>query len=121
EGQGTAFRLLLPVTLATFRGILVRAAERLFIVPTSSVERAVRVKAAEIKSVENRETISLSGRPISVVRLADLLGLKQPQAFVEESDFIQLLVLGSGDRRIALGLDEVLNEQEVLVKGLGPH
>src|SRR6185503_13012815 len=121
EAIATTFRLLLPVTLATFRGILVRAADRLFIVPTSSVERAIRVKAADVRSVENRETITLSGRPVSLVRLAELLGLKQQQTLAEASDFIQLLVLGSGDRRIALGLDEVLNEQEVLVKGLGPH
>ena len=121
EGRGTTFRLLLPVTLASFRGILVRAAGRLFIVPTSNVERAIRVKAADVKSVENRETIALSGRSVSLVRLADVLSLPQTQAAVDESDFIQLLVLGAGDRRIALGVDQVLNEQEVLVKGLGAH
>jgi two-component system chemotaxis sensor kinase CheA len=121
EGRGTTFRLLLPVTLASFRGILVRAAGRLFIAPTSNVERAIRIKASDIKSVENRETIVLSGRSVSLVRLADLLSLPQTQAPAEESVFIQLLVLGAGDRRIALGVDEVLNEQEVLVKGLGAH
>src|SRR6185503_16510113 len=121
EAIATTFRLLLPVTLATFRGILVRAADRLFIVPTSNVERAIRVKTADVKSVENRETIALSGRSVSLVRLADLLSLPQTQSPDEEPDFVQLLVLGAGERRIALAVDEVLNEQEVLVKGLGAH
>ena len=120
DGRGTTFRLLLPVTIASFRGILVRTVGRLFIVPTSSVERAIRIRAEDIRSVENRETIALNGRPVSLVRLADLLSLPHTQVS-EDSVFIQLLILGTGERRIALAVDEVLDEQEVLVKGLGTH
>jgi two-component sensor histidine kinase len=48
-GQGTTFRILLPLTLATFRGTLVQAAAQTFVIPTANVERAGRVRVAEIK------------------------------------------------------------------------
>ncbi|MBI4530947.1 MAG: hybrid sensor histidine kinase/response regulator, partial [Candidatus Latescibacteria bacterium] len=50
---GTRFRITLPLTLASFHGILVRAHESIFAVPISSVERVVRVNKADIQTVEN--------------------------------------------------------------------
>ncbi len=57
-GVGTTFRLILPLTLARFRGILVRVGESLFVLPTRHVQRVLRVGRDEIKSAENRETIA---------------------------------------------------------------
>jgi two-component system chemotaxis sensor kinase CheA len=117
-GAGTTFRIVLPLTLATFRGILVRASERLFVIPASSVERAARVAVKDIQSVENRETIPLGGQAVSLVRLGDVLELPRKG---ESADTVQAIVLGSGLVRIAFQVDEVLGEQEVLVKSLGPQ
>jgi len=117
-GAGTTFRIVLPLTLATFRGILVRAGERLFVVPASSVERAVRAAAGDIQTVENRETIPLGGQAASLVRLDDVLELPRRD---ESGDAVHAVVLGSGLARIAFQVDEILGEQEVLVKSLGPQ
>lgn len=57
--RGTTFRLLLPVTLATSRGILVRVADRLFMIPTKSVERVLRVSTSSIRHVENMPVLFL--------------------------------------------------------------
>jgi two-component system chemotaxis sensor kinase CheA len=65
--QGTLFSIVLPSTLATFRGILVEAAQQLFVVPTVQVERVLRVKTDAIRTVEGRDTVSLSERTIAVV------------------------------------------------------
>ena len=56
---GTSFRMTLPLTLATFRGVLVTVAERPFVIPTTNVERVVRIRQEEIRTVENRDTLSL--------------------------------------------------------------
>ena len=72
-GAGTTFRLILPLTLARFRGILVRVGESLFVLPTRQVQRVLRVSQDEIKTVENRETIQINGRVVSAVRLIDVL------------------------------------------------
>jgi len=118
-GKGTRFRIILPLTLARFRGVLVRVGEYLFVLPTSNVEQAVRVAKHDIKTVENRETIVLSGQAMSLARLSDVLNLPQ-QAEVEREREMQLVVvLAASNLRIAFIVDEVLNEQEVLVKPLG--
>jgi two-component system chemotaxis sensor kinase CheA len=116
--QGTHFSIVLPSTLATFRGILVEAAQRLFVVPTIHVERVARVNADEIQTVEGRETVSLSGRAVALVRLADVLELPRAESNGESHAATLVLVLGTGDQRVAFAVDAVLDEQDVLVKPL---
>ena len=115
--KGTSFRIVLPLTLATFRGVLVRAGDRTFIIPAVSVERVSLVAAKDIRTVENRETIALDAQALSLVHLADVLEI--PRAPGESADSAQVVVLALGIDRIAFRVDEVLAEQEVLVKGLG--
>ncbi len=116
--QGTHFSLMLPSTLATFRGILVEAAQRLFVVPTFHVERVARVKADEIRTVEGHDTVSLSGRAVALVRLADVLELPRVKSNGGAQANTLVLVLGTADQRIAFAVDAALDEQEVLVKPL---
>ena len=118
-GAGTTFRIVLPLTLAMFRGVLVRAGDRLFIIPAVSVERVALVAVQEIQTVENRETIALDGQALSLVHLADVLEI--PHVRGVSADNVQVVVLGLGVDRIAFRVDAVLAEQEVLVKGLGPQ
>lgn len=119
--DGTAFHLLLPLTLANFRGVLVRASGQLFVIPSTSVERVVRINKKDIRTVENRETVLLDERPVSLVRLGDVLELPRPAAAdtaMDAQDNASALVLGSGLARIAFQVEEILGEQEVLVKAL---
>lgn len=116
--EGTSFRILVPLTLATFRGVFVETAGRTFVIPTTSVERVARIKRSEIKTVEGKETLAIDGRPVALVHLDTLLGL--PRKNVQQSEEILLtLILGTGDKRIACRVDEIENEQEVLFKSLG--
>lgn len=115
--KGTSFRIVLPLTLATFRGVLVRAGDPMFIIPAVSVERVALVAVKDIRTVENRETITLAGQALSLVHLADVLEI--PRATGASADNAQVVVLGLGVDRIAFRVDAVLAEQEVLVKALG--
>ncbi|HEY4002900.1 MAG TPA: Hpt domain-containing protein [Candidatus Xenobia bacterium] len=116
RGQGSRFIMRLPLTLATARGVLVRTANQLFVIPTLNVERVLRIKPAEIKTVDHRETVYLQGNPVPIARLEDLLEIATE---VKEREYVTVLVLEAGDKRLAVGVDQVLGEQEVLVKGLG--
>lgn len=118
-GQGTTFRILLPLTLATFRGTLVQAAGQTFVIPTANVERVGRVREAEIQTVENHETIALDGKAVSLVRLASVLELPAMPATEDASDWQIYVVITVGETRMAFGVDAVLGAQEVLVKPLG--
>ncbi len=116
--KGAAFRMLLPITLATFRGILVRVGDHVFVVPTANVDLVRRIPLTQIKTVENKSTVPIKGRPVSLVALSDVLGLL-PTALVKDQTQILVLLLSASDKQIAFRVDEVLDEQEVLIKALG--
>jgi two-component system chemotaxis sensor kinase CheA len=124
---GTALRMVLPLTLARFRGILVEAGGSVFVVPTVNVERVLRVNPLEIKTVENRETLSLQGRAVSLARLDAVLEIARgtvpvperglsPSTNGDDSEPVPVVVLRSAAERMAFAVDEVLHEEEVLVK-----
>ena len=118
-GKGTSFRMALPVTIATFRGILVRVAGRSFIVPSSGMERTLKVHKDQIQTVENRATIALDGKALALMDLAGVFDLREEDAPSNGNPLVTVAVLGTGARRIGFKITEVLGEQEVLVKGLG--
>jgi two-component system chemotaxis sensor kinase CheA len=115
------------LTLITFRGILVRIDEFLFILPTMNVDRVLKVDPEEIKTVENHDTIRIDDQILSVSGLGEVLGLTENKNAGSgkmepgsgDSDQIRLVVLVSGEQRIAFRVDEVVDEQQVLVKSLG--
>jgi two-component system chemotaxis sensor kinase CheA len=115
--SGTTFRMILPLTLATFRGVLVTVAERPFVIPTTNVERVVRIRREEIRTVENRDTLSLGDATVPLVKLSDILELSENR---ERPAVIPILVLKLQEKRIGFCVDEVLNEQEILIKKLNP-
>ena len=124
---GTTFRLELPLTMSTFRGVLVRTGEHLFAIPTVNIERAVRVIKEEIKTVENKDTIMIDGKIINTVNLGNVLGIgnggniksNEKNDPATHYNYFQLLILVHADKRIAFVVDEILDEYQILVKGLG--
>ena len=73
KGLGTVFEITLPVTLATFRGVLLQVEGQRFIVPTLNITRVSSVSVEDIKTVENKETIVLDGEVLPVVSMAQVL------------------------------------------------
>lgn len=117
-GTGTAVRMTLPATIATFRGLLVQAGGQLFLLPTGAVERAIRVAREELETVEGREAIRLNGRPLPVLALSRLLRL--PEGESEPGGKIACLVVKHGEERVGLFVEGLLGSREVLVKELRP-
>ncbi|TAK50490.1 MAG: hybrid sensor histidine kinase/response regulator, partial [Betaproteobacteria bacterium] len=117
--RGTTFRVVLPLTLATFRGLHVEAGGERFVLPTVYVEQAARLKTEEIRTAENRETIRWNGQAVALVRLADALELPRRKPAEISGGTVQVVLLGAADRRIGFLVDEILEEREVLVKTLG--
>ncbi|MCP4155799.1 MAG: response regulator [bacterium] len=118
-GLGTEFRIRIPLALATFRGVLVNCGDSRFIVPTMNVERVVRLNKSAIKTVENREVILFNERLISYVEMQAVLGVRSLSQIDTNRDMVQILVLNGQGTRMAFGVDDILNEEEVMVKDLG--
>jgi two-component system chemotaxis sensor kinase CheA len=120
RGQGTTFRLIVPLTLATFRGVCVRVADRLFVVPTLALSRVVSAERNTIETVENRAALIIDGMPVMLVKLRDVLELSDPQTRLP-GDKLFAMVLGAAERRVAFEVDEILGDQEILIKPLGRY
>lgn len=112
-GHGTTFTVVLTTSLATYRAIEVRAAGRSFLLPTARVERCLRVAPSQLRALGGRQVMALDGEDLPLASLVALLRL--PAAATEQAR-IPCLLLAAGERRIALAVDEIRGEQEVLGK-----
>lgn len=117
--QGTTFTISLPQTLTSFRGILVRVANQLFILPTNSVVKALHLRPDMIQTVGSRTTIAYFGENIGLARLSELLGIPSRGRNTETASGFQALVVQMAQKKIALVIDEVMDEHEGVVKSLG--
>jgi two-component system chemotaxis sensor kinase CheA len=119
-GAGTSVRMVLPATIATFRGLVVQAGGQSFLLPTEAVERAVRVASEAIESVEGREVIRWNGHPLFIARLSRLLGLLEVTDRPEPASKQPCVIVKSGDEQVGLLVEDILGDREVLVKEIGP-
>lgn len=113
--KGTTFTIILPITISSNRGIIVKAAKKPFVIPTGKVEKVMRIAREEIKVMENTATILIDNCIIPIFRLEDILQIKSRAEEVSSST-ISILVLNHMERKIAFSVDEIVMEQEVLVK-----
>lgn len=119
KNQGTTFIITLPQTLSTFRGVLVKTAEQHFIMPSSAVERALRVQYSDIKTVKASKTINYKNEIIAIVLLSDVLKISANKKKSNIDDHLHLLILNVSQKKIGFVVDEILGEQDGIVKSLG--
>lgn len=116
RGIGTTFTIEVPVTAATGLGIVVKVRDHSFGILLTHVERALRVDPKEVQPVLNRDAVILDGGPVSVVPLAQLVGLPGARLPSERSPAV---VLRMGKQRLIVTVDDVPGDQALVVKPLG--
>jgi two-component system, chemotaxis family, sensor kinase CheA len=116
-GKGTTFTVRLPLTLAITDGMLVRVGGERYIVPTINIQVSFRPERGSISTIAGKaEMVMLRGEVIPVVRLHKLFDV--PNAAIDPSNGL-LMIVGEGNERIALLVDELLGQQQVVAKPLG--
>lgn len=117
-GQGTRIVLVLPTTVVTTRVLLVRVGRTTFALPAAGCHGAVWVACEQLRTLEGQPTITLAGRTMVVLPLAELLGPTggSPLAGAERAP---ALVIGGTKGAAALLVDALLDEREAVVKPLG--
>jgi two-component system chemotaxis sensor kinase CheA len=119
-GQGMRFTLDVPLTLTTLRAVLVKESGQFFAVASACVQRLVRIDPRDFRMVEGREMLLTRGSPpLPVASLSTSLGLVAPPELDRTDNKRPGLIVAVGDRRAAFIVDELLAEQEIVVKGLG--
>jgi chemosensory pili system protein ChpA (sensor histidine kinase/response regulator) len=120
EGEGTVFNLVLPLTTAVTQVVMVRAGHASFGVPANVVEQVCRTPLAELNQAYTRGLFSFGGEDIPFFWSGALL---QSSARSDQplAKTVSVVVFRSAQQRLALHVDEVLGNQEVVVKNLGPQ
>jgi chemosensory pili system protein ChpA (sensor histidine kinase/response regulator) len=115
-GHGTTFTVYLPLTLAVTQAVLVRSGPNVIALAASMVEQVLRMKADLLAAQFESKSIDFQDRAYPLHALADLLG--RPAAR-ELQPYNSVLLLRSGVQRVAIHVDELLGNQEIVVKAIG--
>src|SRR6266403_1310790 len=118
RGRGTTFTVYLPLTLAVTQTVIVRAATSVLAVSSAMVEQVLRVKADLLATLYEKAVIESQGRFYPLHYLPHLLGAR---GATEIQTYNSVLLLRSGIQRIALHVDELIGNQEIVVKNIGPQ
>jgi two-component system chemotaxis sensor kinase CheA len=110
-GQGTTFRLKLPLTLAIIKALLFRVEQRLYAIPLNAVAEITRANESELHIVDSCEVLQLRGQALPLVRMGQ--GRQSGKLFV--------LMVASGDRKLGLIVDSLEGEEELVIKSLDDH
>ncbi|BDG07979.1 chemotaxis protein CheA [Anaeromyxobacter paludicola] len=117
KGQGTTFKIILPLTLAIIDGMLVACGEERYIVPTLSIVESVQPEPSMLVSLAGaNEMINLRGEILPLVRLDRLFGISNAKS--EPTEALVVVLEGVG-RRLGLLVDEVVTQQQVVIKSMG--
>lgn len=119
-GRGTTVRMTLPASITTFFGLLVRSGGQLFLLPIEAVVRVIRITPEEVEQFEGQDVVRWHGHPLPVARLSGLLGLPQADDPPRSGGKQTCVLIRSGEEKVGLLLDEILGDQEALVKELRP-
>lgn len=115
--EGSIFKIKLPLTLAIIQALLIKVQQETYAIPLGSIDSTINITPDDIKTVQNREVILLRGQIIPIIRLGKMLNVPQTQEKSSEDLFV--VVVHIGDRKCGIIVDNLIGQQEIVIKTLG--
>ncbi|MGH7661496.1 MAG: chemotaxis protein CheA [Vulcanimicrobiaceae bacterium] len=115
SGQGTAFTIRLPLTLAILRALLVKIGGELYALPVDGVTESLRLDPADVGRKPDGEVIEHRGSQLPILRGAEFFEVGALRSATEK---VLIVVLSAGNRQVGLVVDEFVGEEEIVVKPL---
>lgn len=116
-GEGSTFKISLPLTLAIIDGMVVKVGNERYVIPTGSIVRAVKPKEEELSTVlKSGNMIRLQDELLPVFRLADLFQIEADRLELKEA---LAVIIQDESHKIALLVDELIGRQQIVIKSLG--
>lgn len=117
-GKGTQFTIILPLTLAIVPTLLVKVSGSTYAIPLVTVNETLRIKARDIQTVNGRPVINLREQVLPVCNLAEVFALQPSDNGKQKEDYEYVVVVRSGKTHLGLIVDDLIGEEEVVVKSL---
>ena len=111
---GSTFRISLPLTLAIIQAMMVRIASEYYALPQSMIEETLRVRRSDIKDVAGQNVLTIRGKVLPVFSMSETLGVMSGSSKVQDNRYV--LVASVADRRFCITVDELLGQEEIVIK-----
>lgn len=113
---GSTFRISLPLTLAIMQAMMVRIGSEYYSLPQSMIEETLRVKRQDIKDITGQQVLTIRGKVLPLFVMSELLGVRSADAREQENSYV--LVASVAERRFCIVVDELLGQEEVVLKAI---
>ncbi len=118
-GKGTSIHIIVPVRLATMRGVVVRAGNQAYVLPMQQVAQVIRLTPGAVRMEGERPVIRIQDKTIGVIRLTEALGISHYAVPSGKNKAMPVVILSYGAGQIACIVDEVVRVQEIVARSLG--
>ncbi len=120
KGEGSTFTIQLPLTLAIIQALMVEVGKEKYAIPLGNIDTIEDIALDEIKLVQSKEVIHLRGSVIPIVRMNEVLEMEDYERDPDSKSMV-VVVVKKGDQRLGLGVDNLLGQQETVIKSMGHH
>ena len=121
--EGSKVTIKLPLTLAILPALMIRIGKEVFAIPLGSVFETMDITKSDINIVQHQEVTLLRGEVLPIIRLRNVLCVptteEEKKALDAKEDEISIVVCASGEKRAGFMVDELLGQQEIVIKSLG--
>lgn len=111
---GSTFRISIPLTLAIIQALMVRTGNEQYAIPLAPIVEIIKITKKDLDNLVGQKALVIRGKVHPFFELSDLLGNSVPVA----SDSRYVVVISIGDKRFCLGVDEMLGQEEVVIKAI---
>ncbi len=117
-GEGSTWTIRLPLTLAIIQALMVVVGNEKYAISLGSIQAIEDLLPSDIKLVENKEVINLRGVVIPLIRMNELLDIESSR---QADESLIVVIVKKGDRMAGLVVDDLLGQQEIVIKSLGAY
>lgn len=115
-GVGTSIVITLPITLAIIKALIIRVSDKTYAIPINSVMETMMVESSAVRTIERKEVIELRDSTLPLLWLGDIFQLSDRG---DRRDRFFVAVVGFAEKKIGIVVDELLGQQDVVIKSLG--
>ena len=117
-GEGSSWIIRLPLTLAIIQALMVVVGDEKYAIALGSIQTIEDVAPEEIKLVQAKEVIHIRGTVIPIIRLNEVLDIESK---ADENKSLTVIIVKKGDKQAGLVVDELIGQQEVVIKSMGKY
>ena len=119
--KGTKITISLPLTLAITEALMLKVNDEVFALPLNSINETMRISHNDIKKINGEEVISFRDKTIPLLDSRAKLNMEYDQNEYKEKEEISVVVVNSSGKLVALKVDELLHQQEIVIKSLSEY